>query len=218
MGRKSDYVKRGLNVFLTRIDEAAFTRAMLEAFPDAEFLEQYWDGRKHAERRVEALHLADSLHVYVRIPHPGWIGDRSLWNPKLSAWMSGPDVSVEFFRSVWDWTLIRGAKWAWDPPILTGGRINASYRKDDPFDQDFVTTVLRRVLPSAARRFRSVNYVGHDALRWASEAPRRMIDGNLRPPQGWSFHKIRPAKRKYYEGLEAMRPESDPRPPPEMNE
>jgi hypothetical protein len=125
---------------------------------------------------------------------------------------------VTVFRSIWDWTVIRGAKWAWDPPILTGGHINASYRKDDPFDQHFVTTVLRRVLPSATRRFSSTEYVGHDALRWASEAPRRMIDGNLRPPQGWSFDKIRPSKRKYYEGLEAMRPESDPQPPPGMNE
>jgi hypothetical protein len=62
--------------------------------------------------------------------------------------------------------------------------------------------------------FRNCTWVGHDALRWASEAPRRMIDGYLRPPDGWSFDKLPPAKRKYYEGLEAMRAESDPRPPP----
>jgi hypothetical protein len=218
MGRKSDYVKRRPKVFLTRIDEAAFSRAMFEAFPDAEFWEEYWNGQEHVERRVEALHLADSLQVHVCVPRPGWTIETLAWDPKSSHWKFGPVVGVTVGRSIWDWTVIRGAKWAWDPPILTGGYINASYRKDDAFDQHVVTTVLRRVLPSAARRFSSTAYSGHDALRWASEAPRRMIDGWLRPPDGWRFDNIRSAKRKYYEGLEAMRPESDPQPPPEMNE
>ena len=67
-----DFVKRAHFVFLTRIDEAAFTRALVEAFPAVEF----WDvgrlDRKLIERRIPALHLGETLFAKARLARPGW--------------------------------------------------------------------------------------------------------------------------------------------------
>jgi hypothetical protein len=216
MGRRSDFVKRGPCVYLTRVDEAALSRACEEAFPGVKFWEELWDGERWTLGRIEAIHLTQAMTVRLCIPHRPLAPNQSPdWTGAFGAfWDGGPVSSVTYHRSVWDWTTRRNAKWAWDPPILTGGCMNASYLKHDPHGERIVTTMLRRVLPCAARRFSSTVYAGHDALRWASEAPRRMIDGSLRPPDGWSFEKLPRAKRKYYQGLEAMRAESDPQPPP----
>lgn len=202
---------------MTRIDEAAFTRALVEAFPAVEFWDVgHLDG-KRIESRVPALHLADALFVSVRLARPGWTPELGEMDEE-GYWTFQPIISFTIHRSVWHWTTRRDDPSVWHPPILRDGAISTSYRKGDAFAQNFVETTWRRLLPKVAEYFRNCTWAGHDALRWASEAPRRMIDGYIRPPEGWDFAKLRPAKRKYYEGLEAMRPESDPQPPPETLE
>jgi len=216
MGRRSDFTKRGHEVFLTLIDEIAFARALTEAFPATEFWDVGFLDRKLVNRRIPTLHLGETLHVEARLTRPGWKVETAEWDEE-GYLKFGPEKTIWIMRSIWDWTLHRG-EWAFDPPLLKDGYISTSYRKDDGWARDVMETMWRRILPCVALYFRNRAWVGHDALRWAGEAPRRMIAGHLRPLEGWSFEKLPPAKRKYYEGLEAMRPESDPQPPPETLE
>ncbi len=102
---------------------------------------------------------------------------------------------------MWNWTLPCGAKWAWDPPTLTLGSITSTYLTDDPEAKRFVGKVWRILQKMSTNRFKvelpHIGYVigggatdcwaGHDAVRWCSESPTRMIDGKFRPASDWKF-------------------------------
>jgi len=145
------------------------------------------------------------------LPEPGWSPVEKEWSKGRYS-IAMPRRSFEFHRSLWDWTLPRGANWAWDPPTLTVGRILSSYWRDDAEAKIFVNKLyrlLRKVTTDAFRvEFPHLGVVygegtgcdywaGHDALRWCSEAPARMLDGKFRPHGDWSFPEASP----YYKGL-----------------
>ena len=81
------------------------------------------------------------------------------------------------------------------------GRLSSSYRRDDADDKFFVnklyrtmkkvtTNWLRAETPSAGVVYGEgpgEYWAGHDALRWCSEKPRRMLDGTFRPASDWVF-------------------------------
>lgn len=202
--------KRGREVMMTMVDEAAFTRVLKEAFPGIRFVDgQVWP--RPGIPWIDTIDGGQETLVYGFLPDPGW-------QPKEKEQYRGrysfalPRRSFQFDRSEWDWTLPRGANWAWDPPTLTVGSITSSYYRDDPEDKFFVNKLyrlLRKIMVNAFRvEFPHLGVVygeatgydywaGHDALRWCSEAPARMLDGKFRPHSEWSF----PEDNSYYQGL-----------------
>lgn len=203
--------KRGKNVALTRIDEAAYSLLLKEAFPGIVFV-GYWPpgnpGDTDRELTTEWLdaHGRDSLHeiddytVRVFIPSCRWrplplVIDGYSYN------LSGPYLSFRYCRGRWNWRTYRGAKLAYDPPTLDFGDINTSYLTDEPENKAFYEKALRIVRKVATNQVRSElphsghvygegrgqYWVGHDAYRWCSESPTRMIAGIARPTLDWKF-------------------------------
>lgn len=72
MAGRSDFAKRSHDVFMTRIDEAAFSRALLEAFPDLDFWDKGHLDREVISKRIPALELGETLQVDACVPRPGW--------------------------------------------------------------------------------------------------------------------------------------------------
>jgi hypothetical protein len=141
---------------------------------------------------------------------------------------------------MWDWACLPAM--SYDPPTLNAGEIWASYEPDDP-DHKNLVRVIRQVWKLiellATNRYKSGHplgnelsggdyllmgnaapgsvWLGHGALKWCREGPRRMLDGSLRPcddwqmPQGdWYQALRRKAAAKYGDSLRAL-----PSPPEE---
>jgi hypothetical protein len=205
--------KRGKNVALTRIDEAAFSILLKEAFPGIVFL-----GSRAFRNLIDIgidrgmtaewldAHGRDSLHevddhpVRVFMPSCQWrplpliIHGRSLMP-------NGPCLGFEYRRGAWNWRTYRGAKLAYDPPTLDFGEIGTVYLSDDPENKAFygkalrlarkvATDRVRRELPHIGHVYgdgRATYLIGHDAYRWCSESPTRMVAGLARPTLDWEF-------------------------------
>ena len=191
---------------MTKVDEAALTRVLLEAFPEMKFIDgSSWDYDKLTW--IESIDQANETNVRGVLPYPGW-------RPEMSRSDLGKFLRHNFSwrRSWWDWTLPRGANWAWDPPTLEAGAFSATYWRDDAEDRFFVNKLYRLLRKVTVNTFRSENphlgivrgdvsgwdiFAGHDALRWCSKSPTRMLDGKYRPHSEWSF----PEDSPYYKGL-----------------
>ncbi len=190
---------------MTMVDEAAFTRVLIEAFPGIKFIDgQPW--RNSAVPWRDSINSCEDLLVYGILPEPGWQpivrkGPHGMYS------VSRPRRNFQFNRSIWDWTLPEGANWAWDPPILTVGRILSTYYRDDAEDKFFVNKLFRLLRKVTVNAFRvefphlgavygeATGYdywAGHDALRWCSEAPARMLDGKFRSHSEWFSPKTTP--------------------------
>lgn len=199
-------------VYLTKVDEAAFLRALRERFPDILFLDDEPQPRPGV-RLLDSLDQGSATMVYGYLPLLGWTpeGEAERTYNRPDAPRMRP--SFRIWRCKWDWDGGGPANWAWDPPTLTEGKIIATYRRDDPESNEFgriVMQILTKItvnnfrieLPHTGhvynenRRMRSTR-AGHDALRWCSEAPARMLGGCYRPHADWRF----PVKNPYYQGL-----------------
>jgi hypothetical protein len=202
--RKS--TKRSRPLIMTEVDEAALTRVLLEEFPAMKFIAgSSWDYDNFPW--IESIDQSNEIVVHGVVPDPGW-------HPELSRYDTDKFPRRNFFwaRSWWDWTLPRGADWAWDPPTLEAGAFMSSYWRDDAEDRFFVNKLYRLLRKVTVNAFRRENphlgivhgeatgweiFAGHDALRWCSESPPRMLDGKYRPHSEWSF----PEDSPYYKGL-----------------
>ena len=203
--------KRGKNVALTRIDEAAYSVVLAEAFPGIVFLdgnafqglgdidraltEEWFDAHGHG-----SIHQVESGTVLAVIPSCRWrplplVIDGYSYNLK------GPYLDFRYHRGFWDWRTHHGAKLAYDPPTLSFGNINTSYLTDEPALKAFYEKALRLVRKVSTNKVRrelphigyvygdgtSSFWVGHDAFRWCSESPTRMVAGLVRPTLDWAF-------------------------------
>lgn len=203
--------KRGKNVALTRIDEAAYSVVLREAFPGIVFV-GYWalqrlkdhDRGMTAEwleaNGFESLHEVEDDPVRVIIPSCRW-RPLPLVIDGYHYDLKGPYLSFRYHRAHWDWRTHYGAKLAYDPPTLSFGHIDTSYLTDEPALKAFYEKALRLVRKVSTNQTRSelphIGYVygegpssywiGHDAFRWCSESPTRMIAGIARPTLDWEF-------------------------------
>lgn len=202
----------GRETLLTRMDEAIFSLALREDIPDICFLDDE-DPEASETRcrntiadcdgyRVRAEVAARGQMVRVADTHAplGWfVVDRSSWK-----WHVG-------------WRPIAGNKrLAFDPPILTCGRIWTSWDANNRADaakpgfQRKVWRILGRVATNRlksgtplsntlewgsdvttmaeAKRYGMLRtWAGHHALEWcAAGGPRRMLDGAFRPCDDWA--------------------------------
>lgn len=203
--------KRGKDVALTRIDEAAFSVLLREAFPGIVFVgDELFRNDGDLNRKMTAewfdAHGFDSIHevedsmVEAIIPSCRWrplplVIDGYSYNLK------GPSLRFYYLRGQWNWRTYRGAKLAYDPPTLDFGNVNTSYLTDEPDAKAFYAKalrILRKVTTDRVRselphigyvmgEGRSSYWVGHDAFRWCAESPTRMIGGVARPTLDWRF-------------------------------
>ena len=203
--------KRGKSVALTRIDEAAYSLLLKEAFPGIVFLTgspfrnlddidraltaEWFDANDYG-----SIHQVDGGTVEVLIPSCRWrpvpmVIDGYYYDLK------GPYLKFDYGRGEWDWRTYRGAKLAHDAPTLEFGNIFTSYLTDEPENKAFYQAALRIVRKVSTNKVRSElphighvygegrgeYWVGHDAYRWCSESPTRMIAGIARPTLDWEF-------------------------------
>ncbi len=203
--------KRGKDVALTRIDEAAYSVLLREAFPGIVFV-GYWALHKLKDHNrgmtaewfeangFDSIHAVEETQVKAIIPSCRWrplplVIDGYSYN------LRGPYLSFYYHRGDWDWRTYRGAKLAYDPPTLNWGNINTSYLTDEPAQKAFYGKALRLVRKVSTNKVRSelphighvygegtsTFWIGHDAFRWCSGSPTRMIAGLVRPTLDWEF-------------------------------
>lgn len=183
-------------IILTRVDEVALIRALLEACPDLE-IDGIGEGLPLLPefRRlptVGAMVRADREANKRKREQPGSEGQET----------DSPDRYFHLMRSYWFWPPQPDAAWAWEPPTLTAGTLAGIFRPNNPVEKAFfelILGVVRQVLTNRVRieyphlnqvlseDGRSSCWVGHDAIRWCSEQPTRMLDGCLRPASDWVF-------------------------------
>jgi hypothetical protein len=212
---------RGREVIMTPVDDAAYSRGLLEAFPELLFLE-YGQSRDDGVRVLSSFAEPGVSQVWATLPPEGWGFDAELPESADWSWTFEQPMCVGYNRCTWDWTGHGEAKWAFDPPTLTAGNIWGAFFADDNADKQFVekalrllkkmsTNVMRTELPKLGIVYgegRCERWAGFDALRWCGEKPTRMLDGVFRPTGDWSF----PDDHPWYRGLEVDRGVSD-RPP-----
>lgn len=190
----------------SRVDEAIFSEALRQAYPHATFVDQdlspavtfhpsIVDCSEH--RMVGILAPEEEGWVPSVRPHPGGVRI-----------FSHPERHLSFDRSEWDWgpEFIQ-AKWAWDPPTLSRGRITGGYWPEEKDQLAFIRATWRLIERVATNRVKKghplgnemmcgdrllmedmkggFTWAGHHALEWCTEQPRRMLDGRIRPCDDW---------------------------------
>jgi hypothetical protein len=207
---------------LTRMDEAIFSLALHDEIPDIRFVDDVEPQGAETGCR-ETIADCDGYRVHVEVVPSGdeaRVGDTY-----------APLGWFAVDRSHWSWHI--GAKpiigdkcWAFDPPILSSGRVWTSWDVNDPADaakpafQRKVWRILGRIttnrlksgtplsntlewgsdfmtMAHAKRQGGLMVWAGHHALEWcAAGGPRRMLDGAFRPCDDWS-----PPADPWYQGL-----------------
>jgi hypothetical protein len=185
---------RGRQTIFAERDEAIFTLALLDAYPDMTFTSQHRE-MYGGDRPCTSIALSDSFVVWARVDR-GW----------------APDFYLHITRSYWSWgNPYRGVgRWAWDPPTLGGGGIGSSYMPGDDLSRLFIQRVWRIIERISTNRVKrghplgnemmdgdrtlmaDVKYgdtwCGHQALSWAREGGnRRMLEGSARPCDDWDI-------------------------------
>lgn len=203
--------KRAKDVALTRIDEAAYSVLLREAFPGIVFV-GYWPLQKLKDHdrgmtaewleanSFDSIHTVEDNQVRAIVPSCRW-RPLPLAVDGYSYNVEGPYLDFTYHRGHWDWRTHRGAKLAYDPPTLSFGNINTSYLTDEPALKAFYEKALRLVRKVSTNKVRrelphigfvygdgtSSFWIGHDAFRWCSESPTRMVGGLVRPTLDWEF-------------------------------
>ena len=211
---KGRIIHRSRDLILTNIDLEAFSRAILELFPAALFI----DGG-HL-RRPEGLPTHASMadcgrfDLDVLVPPDGWQPEIVERHPSgIYELKNPPSQRFNLRRPRLEWPSRRSpdAKWAFDPPTIDPGPIVASYYPDDAEMKAFVAAVWR-ILKKLTTNCFKVEYphlgivynqgcgyaywAGHDALRWCARKRARMLAGCFRPRDDWEFPDL-----PWYEGL-----------------
>jgi hypothetical protein len=137
-----------------------------------------------------------------------------------------PSRSVQFFSSTWDWGMKgwqpRAHQLAFEVPTLMEGDIGRKYDPDAPDTAVFLTftrQLFRIVSRIGTNRFKAGStrsnevehgtdelrmrdakrrnlWLGHHALEWCRQSPRRMLDGAYRPCDDWG-----PPHNEWYRSL-----------------
>lgn len=191
--------KRVREVILNERDEAIFTLALKQKFPDITFTAHHHD-MYGGDRPCTSIATSDSIVVWACIGRQ--------WSP---------DLYLHIVRSRWTWgmTGVDSSRWAWDPPTLERGSIGSSYMPGDEVARRFIQTVWRIIARIATNRTQSgsalvrqlndmdhltmadpagddMSWCGHQALVWCREgSERRMLYGVARPRDDWEIPKDR---------------------------
>ena len=209
---KLKWATRGHVIYMTDVDAAAFSRVLKEAYPTILFV----DGKSLPTRGpllVDSIEQSQSITTTVYLVPEKWTAEEEaqlVW--KNDPFAPLPRPSFNYLCSPWNFSTLRNAMIAWDPPTLDNGLIQTSCRSDDFARLEFIKNIHRLIRKVTVNSF-SAGYAhfkpgeadfrgapyraGHDALRWCSGAPRRMLGGLFRPHSKWRF----PEDNPYYEGL-----------------
>jgi hypothetical protein len=202
----------GRETLMTRMDEAIFSLALRDEIPHICFID---DAEPDGTGNCVCETIADCKGFRARAEVVASNDAAGTGNAPA------PLGRFVFERSHWSWHVGRAPiaddkRWAFDPPILTSGRIWASWDANDPADaakpvfQRKVWRILACVttnrlkmstplsaklqwgsdvmtMADAKRQGRLATWAGHHALAWcAAGGPRRMLDGALRPCDDWA--------------------------------
>ena len=206
------WATRGHVIYMTDVYAAAFSRVLKEFYPTVLFI----DGGELPEpgaRLVKSIEQSQSRIVTVYLAPEHWTPEEEaqlVWKEDPGAPLPRP--SFRYLQSTWNFSTLRNAMIAWDPPTLDDGLIQTSWRSDDLARLEFIKNMHRLIRKVAVNSFcagyshykpgeadfrRTPYRAGHDALRWCSGAPRRLLGGKFRAHSKWCF----PEDNPYYAGL-----------------
>ena len=188
--------KRRWIVFSTK-DEAIFSEALRECYPRVEFFRRFpGDDSQHA---LPQASLPDVSGRYA---------DVILASSENQ--QSGRRYCQKFAynRSIWDWACLPGM--SYDAPTLNAGEICTSYEPESPDHKELLRIIgqMWKIIERlATNRYKSGHplgnelsggdfllmndakagnaWLGHGALEWCRENPRRMLNGCWRPCDDW---------------------------------
>ncbi|MPY71773.1 MAG: hypothetical protein GEU92_17015 [Alphaproteobacteria bacterium] len=204
------------------MDDAIFSEALRQEYPTVRFVgHSRWRGETPIYGSVpEGRH---SRITAIIVPPEGWAPDvRTTGEDGYRYFPDWPRLMLNFDPSVWDWSPeFYPRRWAWDPPTLSAGFITGTIRRDDPEEEPLralIRKTWRIIGRIATNRLKGGHprgnelmggdkalmedakggplWAGHHALEWCSAAPRRMLDGRLRPRDDWA-----PPHNDRYRGL-----------------
>jgi hypothetical protein len=205
--RKSRSLSR--DTLFSPVDDEIFAEALRQEFPGTVFLERSAWKQPPAPIFGSIMECSDRRKIHILAPDgAGWIPQIEQYSDgwySLSEW---PERRLDFVLSRWDWgpEFIQ-AKWAWDPPTLSAGWIWGAYWPEEENRRVFLHRAMRLVERIATNRVKKGHplgnammgvekvlmedgeggdtWVGHHALEWCTEQPRRMLDGCIRPRDDW---------------------------------
>ncbi len=209
---KLKWATRGHVIYMTDVDAAAFSRVLREVYPTILFID---DGSlpTPGSRLLNSIEQSQGIITTVYLAPEHWTPEEEaqlVWKDDPRAPLPRP--SFRYLRSRWNFSTLHNAMIAWDPPTLDDGLIQTACRSDDVARLEFTKNIHRLIRKVTVNSFssgyahfkpgeadfRGAPYrAGHDALRWCSAAPRRMLGGKFRPHSKWRF----PDDNPYYKGL-----------------
>ena len=188
---------------LTPVDEAAYSKLLVEAFPRMRFFDEppsAYEGPTPPEITLHESLSACARHYVLAIFEPDWAPCWS--NRSKSGWWSirnlpYPDVVIERGGQIFPWQPKASLKSVEgpEPQRIQGGRIYFRCHKGDKAELAIAGKALRLLGKVATNkrqmrvRYPSLEVVGydeknshlwmgHDAIRWLRENPERMADFN----------------------------------------
>ncbi len=196
-------------------DDAMFSFALKDAFPEVLFLRKIRLLREPALSPAESIPECDTSLVHIWFPHDSWkplffphpdYPDRlNIINPpslylhyNRTSWFSGtPDGERKwaFSLPMPERGCVYSGRWAWDEDerafrkkiVNILGRLSSNRLKDWFQREEFVST------KNAKRRN---TWAGHHLQEWCSKDPRRAINSMFRVPDDWRFE-----EGDWYRGL-----------------
>ena len=208
MERKKSPHKR--RIIMDHFDEAMLTFALRDAFPSLRIVTEIH--YLHTPHLDERPHLAQPHYGEDRAANLSLLFPEEPWTPhvlqdlpesRLYFLANTPQHSIWYRRGGWNWGTTYGEepKWAYSLPTPTWGDFIIEYDRQDDSDRAFVRDVWRIMRRITTNRLKSElphlgvvycadsrgrEWVGHHVLEWCGQVYDRMIDGRLRPIDGWT--------------------------------
>jgi hypothetical protein len=203
-GRRRTLFKWRYILFSPR-DEAMFSEALRELYPAT----QFFQSSERINPQSSLVNLPDLYaDILITVPDDPRLEIGSDQSSPRGRHQLPSSFRLAYKQSAWDWACLPNM--SYDPPTINVGEISGSYEPEDPSHAVFlkiVRQVWKVIERLATNRYKSGHplgnqlsggdsllmknavpgyaWLGHHALEWCREKPRRMLNGCWRPCDDW---------------------------------
>jgi hypothetical protein len=192
---RNPYHYRGFRAALSLRDQIACVRALGSVFPQAIVTDVFFNDR-FAINAMPLPWIEKERGITVLLAPPSNLD--SLERGR----QHNCEPQFDLRRSLW-FTLQehQRAKFAFDPPYPNYGDATG-HCLNEPAQKQTIAKAMRLIRKNLVKvPYSYMHWVGLDLAQWClAGGPRRMIDGNSRPPEDWTF----PKNNRFYDGLDSV--------------